>query len=30
MASGDFNNDGKIDLVIANKDSNNASVLLGQ
>lgn len=29
IAVGDFNRDGKLDLVVANSDSNNVSVLLG-
>ena len=29
IASGDFNRDGKLDLAVANKGSNNVSILLG-
>jgi hypothetical protein len=30
VATADFNHDGKLDLVVANKDSNNVTVLLGK
>ncbi len=30
VAVGDFNNDGKLDLAIANKTDNTVSILLGQ
>src|SRR5688500_16059146 len=29
VAAGDFNRDGRLDLAVANQDSNNVSILLG-